>query len=192
LDKVSLHAVKVDETSAGAWSDRAQALIRLGRFDQALTANGKALDITDGRPDVSFLAQRSWILQSMDRLDEALEVAERASAIPPDISTGQEGFAIRMVCSIQLLRGQYKEAVSACDKSAAVDNWWVDHMWLAAAYAQLGDSARAAAETATLLKLKPDLTIEHLEKTHVGNAANLQRTKDQIFAGLRKAGVPER
>jgi hypothetical protein len=97
-----------------------------------------------------------------------------------------------MVCDTQLLLGHYGEAVAACEKSAARDNWWVDHMWLAAGYAQLGDSTRAAAEAAILLKMKPDLTIARLQAMHVGSPANLQRTESTVFAGLRKAGVPER
>lgn len=191
-DRLTLATVKIDETAPGAWSDRAQALIRLERFDQALEANGKAVAIVEARPDVAMLAQRAWILESMDRLDEALEVAQRASTLSPDAQTGQEGFAIRMVCSIQLLRGQYQDAIDACQKSAALENWWVDHMWLTAAYAQLGDSARASAEAAILRKLKPDLTIATLERNHVGNEANLRRVQSEIYAGLRKAGIPER
>ena len=191
-DKVSLRAVKANETSAGAWTMRAQVLIRMGRFDEALAANAKAMAITEERPDVSFLAQRATILEAMDRPEEALAEAERARTLPPDVGTGQEAFAIRMVCKEELLLGRYRDATELCERSAALGDWWVDHMWLAASYAQLGDTARAGAEAATLKRLKPDLTIARLETNHVGNAASLKRAEAQIYAGLRKAGVPER
>jgi tetratricopeptide (TPR) repeat protein len=140
---------------------------------------------------VDLLAQEAWILSALDRPEEALAVAQAASLSPADPGTGQEGFAVREVCGIQMQLGHYAAAVAACERSAAIDDWWADQATLAAAYAQLGDTTRAAAAKAALLKLKPDFTIEKLRSKFTGTPDALQRADTHVYDGMRKAGLPE-
>ena len=106
-------------------------------------------------------------------------------------NTGQEGFSHRAAGFTNLLVGRYAAAVAACEKSAANDDWWVDQMCLTAGYAQLENSAKAAAAKAMLLAKKPTLTIEKLKANDPGTPGYHERVEAHLYAGLRKAGIPE-
>jgi hypothetical protein len=63
---------------------------------------------------------------------------------------------------------------------------------LTAAYAQTGDSARAAAAKAQLMKRAPDFTISRLEAKRFSNhPVWVEEIRTHFITGLRKAGVPE-
>jgi hypothetical protein len=91
-----------------------------------------------------------------------------------------------------MLLGRYDEALAACEMSAARDDWWLDHAWLAAGYAQTGNREKSSAAKAALLSKKPGFTLEKFRRVNVGNPGFQQRTEAHLFAGLRKAGIPER
>jgi hypothetical protein len=63
---------------------------------------------------------------------------------------------------------------------------------LIGAYAQKGDVAKAAAAKAEALKRDRDLSIARLKALRLWrNPAFLQQMEVHLFAGLRKAGIPE-
>jgi hypothetical protein len=107
---------------------------------------------------------------------------------------GEEAFSARTVCQISLLLGRYSEAVRACEKAAAQQNWWVDHAWLTAGYAQNGEMTKAAIAKNELLKQKPRFTIDKLKATDtaLNNSAYLQRAETHFYSGLRKAGLADK
>lgn len=121
-----------------------------------------------------------------------MAAAEHSARLSHASNTGQEGFSFRLVCFADQLLGRYREAVEACEKSAASDNWWIDHMMLTAAYAQLGDAARADAAKNELLRQKPGFTIAKLKARDRGAADYLYRVETHVHAGLRTAGIPEK
>ena len=65
-----------------------------------------------------------------------------------------------MTCKSLFSLGRYGDAVAACEKSAGVNNSWVDEVYLTAAYAQTGDLKKAKIARDELLKLHPNYTIE--------------------------------
>jgi hypothetical protein len=88
--------------------------------------------------------------------------------------------------------GRYDEAIAACEKDVALDNWWLPHLYLAAGYALKGDTSRAAAEKAALLELRPGTSIADFKELYWSdNPAFLQQTEAHLLTGLRKAGFPE-
>ena len=97
-----------------------------------------------------------------------------------------------MACISNLLVGRYAAAVAACEKSAANDDWWVDQMYLTAGYAQLGNLAKAAAAKALLISKKPTFTVEKYKASDVGTTGYHERVDAHLYAGLRKADIPER
>ena len=66
-------------------------------------------------------------------------------------------------------------------------------MFLVAAYALQGNQSRAQAEKAKLLAQRPDASIALLKARAISDVpAYLQQTEAHLYAGLRKAGIPER
>jgi TolB-like protein/class 3 adenylate cyclase len=86
-----------------------------------------------------------------------------------------------------------EEAVMWLGRSVERDrNWPLAHFFLAAALANLDRLNEARAATQTGLALDPTFTIHRF---HVGAAtdnARFMATRKHIYAGMRKAGVPER
>lgn len=189
FDKLTLRAVQADGTWWPSWFERSMALGQNGEWDQALEANTQARNLDD-KSDSAIIDQQAYILIHLDRMDDALAVATQATRMVHQRGTSQEGFSQRAVCATDLFSGRYAEAVAACEKSAANDDGWLDAMYLTAAYAQLGDSAKAAAAKARLLAKKPDFTIEKARARNSGAPGFMQRADMHLYTGLRKAGVP--
>jgi adenylate cyclase len=61
------------------------------------------------------------------------------------------------------------------------------HVWLAAAYAQLGQLEEARAEAAEVLRINPGFTIESPKRVFKDPKDN-----EHLIDGLRKAGLLER
>jgi adenylate cyclase len=62
------------------------------------------------------------------------------------------------------------------------------HLWLAAAYAQLGQLEQARKEAAEVLRINPGFTIEGWKRLAVFKDP---KDLDHNIDGLRKAGLPE-
>lgn len=100
---------------------------------------------------------------------------------------------LRDVCWANLAPRNYEIAIPACEKTAALSTWWTDDMYLAAAYAQAGQIDKAKVAGARLLKQKPDITIDLLRKRRYSSDPDYRRWEEnEVFAGLRKAGVQEK
>jgi adenylate cyclase len=86
---------------------------------------------------------------------------------------------------------RYLDAISPLHESVSrAPNFRSGHVWLAAAYAQLGLSDEARVQVAKVLRIQPSYTIE-------GTAMRLNAFKnapdtEHYLDGLRKAGLPER
>jgi adenylate cyclase len=189
LDRLSRRAVEIDRNDSSAWRARARALARLGRWDEALAANATAQAIEPF--STRQVARRADILLSMGRPDEAL--AEALRAIAMDTEAGWEWGLPSLVCRANQNLGRYADALPACEQAAALDNDWRHQLWLAAVYAQQGDMAKAAIAKTELLRRKPGVTIASLKATpDSDNPAYLQQLETNVYAGLRKVGIPEK
>jgi len=191
LDTTTARAVSIDPNDGSTWYQRSVALQWLGRWDESLAANrrGEALGPQSG----TLVANHAYILMGMGKLEEARVMAERAAIMERGI-LGEEAASMRTLCQIDFLLGHYDKAMSACEMSAARENWWVDQAWLTAGYALLGQTAKAFAAKTELLKQRPRLTIEKYRRTEpaLHNATFAQLMEAHFFDGLRKAGVAEK
>ena len=85
-----------------------------------------------------------------------------------------------------------EEAIAACERDASLADSWVPHVYLVAAYALLGNVAKVQGERAQLLTQRPAFSINDFKALRVSDVpAYLQRTEAHLYAGLRKAGIPE-
>jgi tetratricopeptide (TPR) repeat protein len=124
---------------------------------------------------------------SMGRPADALVAAQRAAAIIRLAAAGHNS-----TCKSYLYLGRYDDAVTACEKSAGLNNSWIDQVYLTAAYAQKGDAGKAKIARDELLKLQPGYTIERYRQTwYSGTPAFFDLVEKHLAAGLRKAGIPE-
>jgi tetratricopeptide (TPR) repeat protein len=123
---------------------------------------------------------------------EALKVIEQANAAEiPDARWG--AYLTFVSCQAYMALGQYDDAIASSQKSIAAGDWWMAHCYLAAAYAQKGEAARASSERATLEEFLPRFTIADFKASRSsGNPLYVQQTDAHLFAGLRKAGIPEK
>ena len=189
LDKASARAVSADPDDAWAWKIRASALAWQWRWPAAVEAAAREMSL-DRLSLEPFLAQAEILLRT-GHPAEALVWADRALALQP-----QNPFALALAllssCQAHQALGRYDEAIAACERSVAQSDLWWGHLYLVAAYAQRGDTEKTRAEKTELFKEQPGITITDLKSLRVSNdSAYLQQTEAHLYAGLRKAGVPE-
>jgi len=126
---------------------------------------------------------------STGRPADALVAAQHAAAIDPPGG----GYPQLLTCKSYLYLGRYEDAVTACEKSAGLNNSWIDQVYLTAAYAQKGDLNKAKIAKDELLKLQPGYTIDRYRQTwYSGTSAFFELVDKHLASGLRKAGIPEK
>jgi hypothetical protein len=104
----------------------------------------------------------------------------------------REEWPLHYICHSNLFLGHYDDAVSTCARAAALNNWWLNQLYLCAAYAQAGDLSKAGLAKAALLKQQPGYTISRYQQTYPGSKpAFVELFNKHIAVGLRKAGLPE-
>jgi tetratricopeptide (TPR) repeat protein len=190
MDELTSMAVNLNGAHPSTWSERDWVLSYLGQWDAALEASAKAtrLDPYSG----GRLSNRAWYLANAGgRPAEALVLIEQAIAMDPP----GDFWEFRNACEAHLLLGQYEQAIARCEKAkglSSFEDWWVD-LFLAAAYAQHGDTAKAAAAKAEVLRLVPGYTIATLKSNGYSvNPDFIRLAEEHFYSGLRKAGFPER
>jgi len=188
MDDFSLRAVAADRKDPRVWNARADALIRQYRWPEAQEALAEVLRIDPNRSD-AYLSL-AWISVWNGQPEEALTQLDKAITLDP--SETNDGQLLSIRCRAHLSLGQYDEAIRACERGVALDNWWVTYMFLTAAYAHQGELAKALTAKAQVLKYQPGLTIARLKAIRVSdNPVFWKQTEAYVFAGLRQAGIPE-
>ena len=186
IDSLSVKAIGIDPRDAQAWTVRSVAFAWQGRWDEALAANTRAQDLDPSNLELGSI--RAFFLISMGLPAEAVALEERLMAMDPPGSAHM----FRHLCQGHLLLGRYDAAVPACERAGALDTWWFDQIFLVAAYAQRGDTAKAGIATQQLLRGQPEFTIARfMQKRRSETAAYVQQMETHVLPGLRKAGVPE-
>jgi class 3 adenylate cyclase len=109
------------------------------------------------------------------------------------LGAGIANFAQSTACESYVLLGQAEQAVAMCEKAAARTtggDYVQQH--LVAAYANHGDTAKAAAAKAELLRIKPGLTVAQVRAYDEPSHPEYAKLAEKYhYEGLRKAGIPE-
>jgi tetratricopeptide (TPR) repeat protein len=188
LDDLTFRAVNIDSNDSGAWLRRGDALLRQHRWEggfQAI-ASARRLEPTWVLP---LIAHGSALVVT-GRSQQAVGLIDQALALHPQ-DNQELGSALIVRCHANLALGRYDEAISDCEGSAAQDDSWWAHALLTAAYAQKGDGGKAAIEKAALLRQRPQTTIARLRDDGSDHPLYAQQREAHIYAGLRRAGIPE-
>ena len=187
LDEITSRAVVADPFDPRAWDWRRNALARQWRWEGAFDASAQALRLAPNSPDA--LVGRAYLMIFTGRPADALPLLEKATALSP----GNDRLIMQFQCRANLSLGRYDDAIAACERSTALQDYWIPHLYLVAAYTQKGDAAKAAAEKAELLKQQPDMSIARLKAIRISNNPDwAEQTETYLFAPLRKVGIPER
>ena len=188
LDDVSSRAIRADRVDPNPWRLRTRALMSQWQWDSAFEANTEALRIDPYRNGT--LGDRGLLLLLTGRSQEALPLLDQAIALDPrnpDVPS-----YVRLKCASYLLIGSYNEAIAACERSLALEDDWLAHMDLVAAYAQKGDMAKTVLAKAALLQGQPQMSLAYVKALRLSdNSIFLQQLEDHVYPGLRKAGIPE-
>jgi tetratricopeptide (TPR) repeat protein len=167
---------------------RQNALWRQWRWNEAFEANTEALRIDPYRN--TTLGNRGLLLNFTGRPEEALPLLEQAIALDPR-GPGVASY-LQFQCRAYLGLGRYDDAIAACEKSLALEDYWIRYLYLVAAYAQKGDLAKAGVAKTELLSRQPGMSIARIKAQRISdNPIYQQQAETHIFAGLRKAGIPE-
>lgn len=123
-----------------AWGVCAFLLAQKGRYDDAVAALERAVDV---RPDdASLLFNLGFVLQKSGRHDEAIERFARAIELQPNLDRAWYGAGLSLV-----QRGRYREAIERLTEAARQQpfNPFARYQ-LAAAWFKLGEHDKVRAE----------------------------------------------
>jgi adenylate cyclase len=158
------------------------ALCRCGEHEAAVAAFERAMALNPNFTDWRF----AEVLVLSGEPERAIVVAERHMRLDPfhvPLTLGWLGLA-------HYMRNDYSQALPRLQECAArAPDLRGAHLWLAAAYAQLGRFDEAHREAAEALRIDPKWTIQ-------SSGMRLFPFKrrahaEQLVDGLRKAGLPE-
>ena len=130
--------------------------------------------------DVNIAGDRANWLMFSGRSEEAIRLLDAAlhrDPYPPS-------WMWEVRCYVLYHLKRYEEAIAACLKGNP-EPYWMPGL-LAAAYAQLGQGDDARQAIATMLKLKPDCTLDTFVTLTID--ADL---REHLIDGLRKAGLSD-
>ncbi len=98
---------------------------------------------------------------------------------------------LRTACEAHLLLGDSNNAIIARERASGLNTGdFVIHLFLAAAYANSGDTARARDALNTMLRTLPGYTITQPRAKRYSDHPEYQKLAEQHwYAGLRKAGL---
>lgn len=184
LDDLSAKVVYLDPESAPAWQFRSEALARQWRWEAALAASERSLELDGGR--AWGFSQRASLLVRIGRPQDALRFVQRALTLTEQ----KHAFATFQECQSHLALGAYAAATAACERSTARLDWWMPHAFLAASYALQDDMPNAEREKGLLLKLMPDVSIRTFQSMQYSNHPEyLHQLDAHLYAGLRRLGL---
>ena len=148
-DALTTRAVALAPDYAMAWDARSDVFSKQQRWDPALEANAVSLRLDPSNPNT--YTTRALLLLWSGQAAASLPLTERALMLDPS----NAGWLLMIQCHVYLMIGRLDDAITACEKSIGQNDDWLVYVYLDAAYAQKGETSKASATKAELLKRKP-------------------------------------
>ena len=99
---------------------------------------------------------------------------------------------MNVACEANVLLGHFANAAEACARAAALEDWTQNQVWLIAALAQMNDRVTLDAAKKELLRKQPNFTVGGFRSQHRSrHPVYVKQADENLYAGLRKAGLPE-
>jgi adenylate cyclase len=186
-----------------------QALAASPRYPVAHLAKGMVLRAQDRCDEAvpefeaAIAFNRNWLLPIgsigwckllAGSIGEAISLHEQAIRLSP--RDNLVGVWYQRIGTAHLLQSHTDEAIFWLDKARLANPVLPGaHAWLASAYALKGDTERAIAELAEARRLSADGRFASIARWKATPGNNFGKVRDlletTLFAGLRKAGMPE-
>jgi len=182
-DKYATLAITRDDDEA--WGHWAIGYYRLfvGQHDRAIAGYRRALLLNPNDPDI--MNDFGLCLSLCGRSDDAVAAVHKAMQLNPPYpdwwlaAVGQVYFDARL----------YKEAIAALER-AQTAAMTVNHLYLAASYAAVGDMTRAEASTARARALDPNVTLSSIALGFL-DVYKEAADREHLRTNLVKAGLLE-
>ena len=185
MNQLTGKAIRLNDSQPTTWVLRSLALMFMGQWNASLEASVRAMRL---EPFSSgLMLNHASVTALSGRPGDALKLAEHALALDPHVDI------FSVVGEIRLLLGDYEAAVASCERARAPsdDNLMVE-LFLAAAYAHLGDAVNAAVAKEKVLRAVPGYSIAvHRSKGYSANPDYQRLVDDHLYAGMRRAGFAE-
>jgi TolB-like protein/tetratricopeptide (TPR) repeat protein len=180
--RLGLKAVSLDGADAQAHNVLGTVLSLLGRFDQAVAEQRRALELNPYLAAASGELGRLYVFAG--RMDDAIAYSDRAIAASPNDPHAFVWFRNKALA--RFVTGQYEEAARhAADACARSPHQFFLHYLLAACYAAADEPARARMAIAEGRRLQPRYTRRMLEVAYpFENRQHFERYAE----ALRRAG----
>jgi adenylate cyclase len=177
-------SIQLDSRDEYAHWNLGNVLVALRQHDRAIAALERAIEIN---PNYSAAwGSLGTALCYAGRSSEGIaknEIAIRSDPLNPSIFFRYSGLALG-----HYLTGDYDRAAEWAKKSIQRNRgWYLGHVYLMAAVAQLDRIAEAQSARQEYLSLFPRATISELRRLPLKVAGDFEH----LCAGLRKAGLPE-
>jgi TolB-like protein/Flp pilus assembly protein TadD len=157
--RLSLKAVSLDNADAQAHNVLGTVLSLLGRFDQAVAEQRRALELNPYLAAAAGELGRLYVFAG--RMDEAIACSDRAIAASPNDPHVFLWFRNKALA--RFIAGHYEEAARhAADACARSPHQFFLHYLLAACHAAAGEPARAKTAIAEGRRLHPRYTLDML------------------------------
>lgn len=177
---LALTGVRLDPTESRCHQFLGQSYLYRQEHDQALFHLERATVLNPN--DAHGIAQLGFVLALCGRAEEGIRQIHRAMRLNP---FHPPWYWADLSVALYTAR-RYEEALEACRRTVGVNSKPWTHARLAACYAWLGRMEEAGAEAAEVLRQKPDF---HLSSVRL--AFKDPADTAHIFAGMRKAGLPD-
>jgi TolB-like protein len=183
VDEAAAHAqraLSLDENDAYAQDSMGWVAMRRRQLDLAGQHFDRAVRLSPN--DVSLAVDWANWLMYVGKLEEALRYLDlmlERDPYPPAYIWEVRGQALYFL-------KRYEEAISAL-RNMRAEHYWKP-MFLAATFAQLGQSVDASSALASLRKAKPNASLDSISQ-RLAYADPAMR--DHLLEGLRMAGLPE-
>lgn len=179
--ELASRSISLNQDSPVAYFVKGLAYRELGEYVMALVEAEKAIENDPNYANGHLLL--ATLLVFAGRPEDGLERIRKAMLLNPH---HPYNYTLHLGQALYIL-GRYDEAVAALEKGIASNPASQRlHVWLAAAYAQAGDTGSAEWEVDQILTLDPQFSLKRIEGTFPFKDP---ADRERVLKGLRKAGL---
>jgi TolB-like protein/DNA-binding winged helix-turn-helix (wHTH) protein/Tfp pilus assembly protein PilF len=187
-DRLSERAFQLDPADARVVGVRGTTLALAGRSEQAVELLERQIGLN--RNDATGWFWLGYARCTLGRQDEAIAALEQARRLSPRDPNLNGIFVV--TAAAHLYSGRDREALEWAQRSVLErPQHAVAHSWVAAAAANLGETATARAAIAEFSARLPSYTIASFRNEQLCANDLCRSQRERYYAGLAKAGLPE-